>query len=148
MNGFTASSVNVTISAVTDRKGKSAPAPTMVHATAAYASATTTGLDRRVNAETATTLVPILKREKYALVAANVTVANVAASKVLKDTILVRMNRIKFNSVIDNRFYFPGKYCEECPTCRTQCEALKECVQCQGKVTFFDCIKNDVLIIF
>lgn len=27
---------------------------------------------------------------------------------------------------------YTGDYCEECPTCRTQCEALKECVRCQA----------------
>jgi len=27
--------------------------------------------------------------------------------------------------------HYTGKYCEECPTCRTLCEAFKECVQCQ-----------------
>ena len=27
--------------------------------------------------------------------------------------------------------HYTGKYCEECPTCRTQCDAFKECVQCK-----------------
>jgi protocadherin alpha len=27
--------------------------------------------------------------------------------------------------------HYTGKYCEDCPTCKTQCDAYKECVQCQ-----------------
>ncbi|KAI1307715.1 Integrin beta-PS [Halotydeus destructor] len=38
---------------------------------------------------------------------------------------------------------YTGKYCEECPTCKTQCEAYKECVQCQrwetGPLTKEEC---------
>ena len=26
---------------------------------------------------------------------------------------------------------YTGQYCEECPTCKSQCETYKECVQCQ-----------------
>ena len=89
MNEFTDSSVNVTTSVAIDPRGKFVPVLTMVPVTVVSASVTMIGLDQRVNAETRMILVPIRRREKFALVVVNVTAESVVASNHRKDTSLV-----------------------------------------------------------